>query len=159
MRIAIFGTGSVGGYFGGRLAQAGEDVVFIARGENLKALRTQGLKVESTKGDFVIHPVQASEDPYEVGIVDAVLVGVKAWQVPEAAQAIRPLIGPESIVVPLQNGVEAPSQLAEALGTEHVLGGLCGLISMMAGPGHIRHVGVDPFISFGELDNRVSARV
>ena len=159
MRIAVFGTGGVGGYFGGRLAQAGEDVVFIARGEHLQALHTHGLKVDSIKGDFVIHPVQATDDPAEVGVVDVVLVGVKAWQVPEAAQAIRPLIGAETLVVPLQNGIEAPTQLAEVLGAKHVIGGLCGIISFIAEPGHIRHVGADPFVQFGELDNRSSERV
>ncbi len=137
MRIAIFGTGGVGGYFGGRLAQAGEEIVFIARGKHLQGLHTHGLKVESIKGDFVIHPVQATDDPAEVGVVDVVLVGVKAWQAPEAAQAIRPLIGPETFVVPLQNGVEAPTQLADVLGTEHVIGGLCGIISFVTGSGHL----------------------
>jgi len=159
MRIAIFGTGGIGGYFGGRLAQAGEDVVFIARGEHLQAMRTNGLRIDSVKGDFVIKPVQATDDPRQVGIVDMILVGVKAWQVPEAAQAMRPMVGPHTFVLPLQNGVEAPSQLAAVLGAEHVLGGLCTLIVFIAGPGHIRHVAADPFIAFGELDNRPSERV
>jgi len=159
MRIAIFGTGGVGGYFGGRLAQTGADVVFIARGEHLEAMRQHGLKIDSIKRDFAVHPVQATDDPEEIGSVDVVLVGVKAWQVLEAAQAMRPLVGSETCVVPLLNGVESPSQLAEILGTEHVLGGLCGCISFIAGPGHIRHVGADPFIQFGELDNRHSKRV
>ncbi len=159
MRIAIFGTGGVWGYFGGRLAQAGEEVVFFARDRNFRALQTSGLKVDSIKGDFIVNPVHASNDPAEVGVVDVVLVGVKAWQVPEAAQAIRPLIGPETMVVPLQNGVEAPNQLAKELGAEYVIGGLCGLISFVAEPGHICHVGADPFINFGELDNHVSDRV
>jgi 2-dehydropantoate 2-reductase len=159
MRIAVFGTGGVGGYFGGRLAQAGEEVIFISRGEHLKALRQYGLKVESINGDFTVHPAQATDDPAEVGVVDVVLVGVKAWQVSEAAQAMRPLIGSETFVVPLQNGVESPTQLAEVLGVKHVIGGLCGLISFIAGPGHLRHVGADPFIHFGELDNRTSERV
>ena len=158
MRIAIFGTGGVGGYFGGRLAETGADVVFIARGEHLEAMRQHGLKIDSIKGDFVVHPIQATDDPEEIGSVDVVLVGVKAWQVLEAAQAMRPLVGPETCVVPLLNGVEAPTQLAEVLGTEHILGGLCGCISFIAGPGHIRHVGADPFIKFGELDNRHSKR-
>ena len=149
----------MGGYFGGRLAQAGEDVVFIARGNNLQALQTSGLRVDSLKGDFTVLPVQASDDPAEVGVVDVVLVGVKAWQVPKVANAMRPLIGPGTLVVPLQNGVEAPTQLAEVLGAEHVVGGLCGLISFVAGPGHICHVGADPFINFGELDNHASDRV
>lgn len=158
MRIAIFGTGGAGGYFGGRLAQAGEDVVFIARGEHLRALRTHGLRVESLKGDFVVQRVQAADAPAQVGVVDAVLVGVKAWQVTEAAQAMRPLVGPETFVVPLQNGVEAPAQLSAVLGAEQVLGGLCSIISFVAGPGHIRHVGAEPYIAFGELDNRPSQR-
>jgi len=158
MRIAIFGTGAVGGYFGGRLAQAGEEVVFIARGEHLRALLSRGLRVDSLKGDFVLDPVQATDDPAGVGAVDAVLVGVKAWQVPEAAQAMRPLVGPDTFVVPLQNGVEAPAQLAAVLGAEHVLGGLCRIMSFIAGPGHIRHAGAEPYIAFGELDNRSSER-
>jgi 2-dehydropantoate 2-reductase len=159
MRIAIFGTGGVGGYFGGRLAQTGADVVFIARGEHLQAMRRHGLKIDSIKGDFVVHPIQATDDPKEIDPVDVVLVGVKAWQVSEAAEAMRPIVGPETFVVPLLNGVEAPSQLAEVLGTEHVVGGLCGCISFIAEPGHISHVGADPFIHFGELDNHISERV
>jgi 2-dehydropantoate 2-reductase len=158
MRIVIFGTGGVGGYFGGRLAQAGEDVTFIARGEHLQAMLTHGLRVDSINGDFVVEPVKATDNPAQVGIVDVVLLGVKAWQVPEAAEAIRPMVGPETFVVPLQNGVEAPSQLAAVLGDEHVLGGLCGLITFIEKPGHIRHAGADPFIRFGELDNRPSER-
>ena len=103
--------------------------------------------------------MQAKDDPKQVGIVDMILVGVKAWQVPEAAQAMRPMVGPHTIVLPLQNGVEAPSQLATVLGAEPVLGGLCGIMAFIAGPGHIRHVAMDPFIGFGELDNRPSERV
>ncbi|MGD9076209.1 MAG: 2-dehydropantoate 2-reductase [Desulfobacteraceae bacterium] len=159
MRIAVFGTGGVGGYFGGRLAQAGEDVVFIARGDHLEAMLKQGLQVDSVNGDFRVKSVQATDDPAQVGIVDMVLVGVKAWQVPEAAEAIRPMIGPDTVALPLQNGLEAPKQLAAVLGDQHVLGGLCGLSTFIVGPGHIRHAGADPFIRFGELDNRPSQRV
>ncbi len=159
MRIAVFGAGGVGGYFGGRLAQAGEDVVFIARGDHLKAMLKQGLKVDSAKGDFLVKPVQATDDPAQVGIVDVVLVCVKAWQVPDAAEAIRPMIGPDTVALPLQNGLEAPTQLAAVLGNQHVLGGLCGLSTFIMGPGHIRHAGADPWIRFGELDNHPSERV
>jgi 2-dehydropantoate 2-reductase len=158
MRIAVFGTGAVGGYFGGRLAQAGEEVIFIARGEHLQALRSHGLQVDSVKGDFVVQPVQATDDPAQVGVVDVALVGVKAWQVPEAAQAMRPMVGPDTFVVPLQNGVEAPTQLATVLGAQHVLGGLCKIISFILGPGHIRHAGIEPYVAFGELDNQASER-
>ncbi len=158
MRIAIFGTGSIGGYFGGRLSQAGEDVVFIARGEHLNAMLAQGLRVQSINGDFVVQPIQAADDPSKIGKVDMVLVGVKAWQVSEAAEAIRPMIGPETFVLPLQNGLDAPVQLSEVLGDQHVLGGLCGLFCYVAGPGHIVHAGTDPFVKFGELDNHHSQR-
>jgi 2-dehydropantoate 2-reductase len=158
MRIAVFGTGAVGGYFGGRLAQAGEDVVFIARGEHLRAMLMHGLRVDSIKGDFLVKPIQATNDPAQVGIADVVLVGVKAWQVPEAAKAMRPLLGPETFVVPLQNGVEVPPQLAAVLGAQHVLSGLAKLISFIVEPGHIRHAGSEPYVAFGELDNRVSER-
>jgi 2-dehydropantoate 2-reductase len=158
MRIAIFGTGGAAGYFGGRLAQAGEEVVFIAREEHLQALRTHGLRVDSVKGDFTVQPVQASNDPAQVGVVDVIIVGVKAWQVPEAARAMHPLVGPETFVVPLQNGVDAPTELAAVLGTEHVLGGLCRIISFVAGPGYIRHLGGEPYLAFGELDNHPSER-
>ncbi len=159
MRIAVFGTGAVGGYFGGRLAQAGEDVVFIARGEHLRAMVTHGLRVDSIKGDFVVKPVQATDDPAQAAIADAVLVGVKAWQVKEAAEAMRPLVGPKTFVLPLQNGLEAPAQLAAVLGEQHVLGGLCGLFCYVEGPGHIRHAGTAPVVKFGEMDNRPSQRI
>lgn len=158
MRIAVFGAGGVGGYFGGRLAQAGEEVTFIARGEHLRAIQTKGLKVDSIKGDFVVSPARATDDPGQVGIVDVVLVTVKAWQVPEAAQAMRPMIGPDTFVVPLENGVEAPEQLAAVLGAEHVLGGLCQISAMIVAPGHIRHVGIEPYVAFGELDGKPSPR-
>ncbi len=159
MRIAVFGTGGVGGYYGGRLAEAGEDVVFIARGEHLQAMLGHGLKVESTKGDFVVDPVDATDDPAQAGIVDVVMVCVKCWQVSEAAEAIRPMIGPDTFVLPMENGVEAPGQLAEVLGWNHVLGGVCGIVSFKAGPGYIQHVAYEPFVNFGEWDNRPSGRV
>ncbi|MGH9872986.1 MAG: 2-dehydropantoate 2-reductase [Pyrinomonadaceae bacterium] len=159
MRIAVLGTGGVGGYFGGRLAQAGEDVAFIARGGHLRAIQTEGLKVDSLNGDFVIYPAQATDDVNEIGVVDLVIVGVKAWQVPEAAQAMKPLVGPETMVLPLQNGVEAPSQLSAELGSPSVIGGLCKIVSFIVGPGHIRHAGFEPSVVFGELDNCSSGRV
>ena len=159
MRIAVFGTGGVGGYFGGRLAQSGQDVVFIARGDHLKAMLNDGLRVDSVKGDFVVNPVQAVADPAQVGVVDVVILGVKTWQVKDAADAMRPMIGPQTVVLPLQNGVETPDQLAAILGKQHVLGGICGLVVFIAGPGHIRHVGIEPFIRLGELDNQLSERI
>jgi 2-dehydropantoate 2-reductase len=129
MRIVIFGTGGAGGYFGAQLARSGKDVIFIARGEHLGAIRTHGLCIETPAGEIVIRPALATDNPAQVADADVVLVGVKAWQVTEAAAAIRTMMGPQTFVVPLQNGVEAPSQLAAALGMEHVLGGLCGTLS------------------------------
>jgi 2-dehydropantoate 2-reductase len=158
MRIAVFGAGGVGGYFGAQLARAGEEVIFIARGKHLQAIRAHGLRVETSKGEIVIQPAQASDDPIQVGVVDAVILGVKAWQVPEGARAMKPMIGPETFVVPLQNGVEASSQLEAVLGAKHVLGGLCGTMSWIIGPGHIRSIGEVHFIRFGELDKRPSER-
>lgn len=159
MRIAIYGCGGVGGYFGGRLAQIGRDVSFIARNENLEALRNRGLIVDSIAGDFHIEKVRATDKPAEIGVVDYVLCCVKAWQVPAAARAMRPLIGPDTLVVPLQNGVEAPDQLAEQIDPAQVLGGLCGIIVFQAGPGHIKHSGANPLIRFGHLDKRADPRV
>jgi 2-dehydropantoate 2-reductase len=158
MRIAVFGAGSVGGYFGGRLALAGEDVVFIARGAHLQAMLTQGLQVESPKGNFTVPSVQATDNPAEVGPVDVVLVAVKAWQVPEAAQAVGPMVGAETCVVPLQNGLEAAAQVAAVLGPQHVLGGTCVISSAITAPGCIQHLGLEPSVTFGELDQRTSPR-
>jgi 2-dehydropantoate 2-reductase len=159
LRFAVFGTGGVGAYFGGRLAEAGEDVHFIARGKHLAALRDQGLRVSSVDGDFHLHSIEVTDDPAGVGPVDVVLLGVKAWQVPAAAEGMRPLVGERTLVVPLQNGIEAPDQLAAVLGAGHVLGGLCRILVWIEGPGHIRHAGVTPYVAFGELDGSSSARV
>jgi 2-dehydropantoate 2-reductase len=159
MRIAVFGTGAVGGYFGGRLAAAGEDVTFIARGGTLQALRAHGLRVESIRGDFIVHPAKATDAPSEVGTVDVVLVAVKAWQVPEAAGPMRPLLGPGTVVIPLENGVEAPDQLVSVVGPEHVAGGLCHLVAFQLAPAHVRHAGLEPDVAFGELDRRESPRL
>ena len=158
MHFVIFGTGGVGGYFGGRLAQAGMDVTFIARGKHLEAIKKNGLRVDSIKGDFSISQAVATDDPAAVGKVDVILCCVKSWQVSEAAMAMRPMIGPNTMVVPIQNGIEAPDILSEVLGSDKVLGGLCRLISMTHEPGHIRHVGAEPYITFGELDNQQSER-
>lgn len=158
-RVAVVGPGGVGGYFGARIAQAGHEVVFIARGEHLKAIREQGLRVESPLGDVHIFPAQATDDSSEVGPVDLVLVATKAWQLPEAAQAMPPLVGPHTLVLPLLNGVEAPDILARVLGPEPVLGGLCHISAHKAGPGHIQHVSIQPRITFGELDGHITPRV
>lgn len=159
LRIAVIGAGAVGGYFGGRLAAAGHEVAFVARGRTLAALRVRGLRVDGPQGDLEVGPWMATDDPAEVGPVALVLVAVKAWQVPEVAPTLRPLVGEGTCVLPLQNGVEAAGQLAAALGPEPVLGGLCRIISMQVAPGHIRHLGVEPSIDCGEIGRPPTPRV
>lgn len=159
MRIAVFGAGGAGGYFGARLARAGEEVVWIARGQHLEALRTRGLRVESIDGDFTLGPLEASDDPGQFRPVDAVLLGVKAWQVTDAARAMRPLIAEGTCVVPLQNGVEASDELRAVLGDRPVLGGVAKVFSFLVGPGHLRRPGGPATVVLGELDNRPSDRV
>ncbi|HWM85016.1 MAG TPA: 2-dehydropantoate 2-reductase [Kofleriaceae bacterium] len=158
MRVAVLGTGGVGGYFGGRLAEAGHDVWFVARGAHLDAMRAGGLRVDSVAGDFALPQVQATADTSEIGPVDLVMVCVKAWQVVEVAGSIRPLIGADTAVLPLQNGVESSDQLIERLGPDHVLGGVARIISFLSGPGHVTHAAHAPHIFAGELDRSRSER-
>jgi len=160
MKIGIYGTGGAGGHFGARLAKAGEDVVFIARGEHLEAIRREGLVVETDTEEIRIRPtsLKATDDPAEAGPVDVVLLGVKTWQVEEAARRLGPMLGPETFVVPLQNGVDAARQLVGVLGPERVVGGLCATFSWIVAPGRIRSLGQVHSIRFGELDRRPSAR-
>lgn len=158
MRFAIYGSGGVGGYFGARLADAGEDVTFIARGDHLAAIQRDGLTVKSINGDLHLDKAQASDDPATIGVVDVVIVAVKAWQVEEIAKTMAPLIGPATLVLPLENGVEATDVLGDAVGHDKVLRGLCGILAYREAPGVIRHAGVEPFVRFGEADNRQSER-
>lgn len=160
MRIAVFGVGGIGGYLGARLAQAGDDVALIARGPHLTAIQAHGLFVESPSGDFHITPSLATDRPEDVGVVDVVLLGVKAWDVRAAAAAMRPMVGAATGVLTLQNGVEAPTEVAEVLGQEHVIVGVTPVRSVIAAPGRLRHMGgIDPNLTLGEIDNRSSARV
>ena len=149
LRIAVIGAGAVGGVYGGRLQQAGHDVTFVARGATLAALHTSGLRVDSVDGDLVLPTVRATDDLQTIGIVDVVLVCVKSTQVEALAPALRPLIGPATAVIPLQNGVEASAMLARVLGEAHVMEGLARLIAEQVAPGHIRHAAVTPVIEFG----------
>lgn len=158
MDIAIYGTGGVGGYYGARLAQAGHRVSFIARGQQLDAIRQSGLRLESILGDFHLADAVASDTPADIGPVDAVLVCVKSWQVPEVARAMAPLVGADTVVLSLLNGVEAPGQLATELGEAAVIGGVAKIFSYIGRPGVICHIGHQPTIALGELDGRPSAR-
>lgn len=158
MRIAIMGAGGVGGYFGARLAKAGEDVVFIARGAHLQAMRERGLSVRSVFGDFSLPKVAATDNPAEAGVVDLVLVCVKAYDTDVAAQAIRPMVGETTAIISLQNGVDSADRLIAALGPGPVLGGLCTISSAVAAPGLIEQVSQFARIIFGELDGRITPR-
>jgi 2-dehydropantoate 2-reductase len=151
MRIVVFGTGGVGGYFGGRLAASGSDVAFLARGAHLEALRTHGLRISSPKGDLHLPRVVASDDPRALGPADVVLFAVKLYDVESAAPQLSVLIGPDTVVVPLQNGVEATDTVVRAVGASHVAGGTAYISAVIAEPGVIRHVALGEMI-FGELD-------
>ncbi len=159
MKIAIFGAGGVGGYFGGLLAHAGHDVTFIARGAHLEAIRSRGLQVKSVHGDFVVRPAQAADDPASVGPVDYVILAVKHYHLSQAAPALRPLVGASTTVVPLLNGVDAHEHLIQVLGPEPVVGGLCSIVSMIESPGVIRQESQLRRVVVGELDGRRSERV
>jgi 2-dehydropantoate 2-reductase len=149
LRVAVIGAGAIGGVLGARLQQAGHDVVFIARGATLDALRSRGLILESIDGDLTLPAVQVTDDPGTVGIVDVVLVCVKATQIASLAPSLRPLVGPATAVIPVQNGVEASELLAAALGEGNVLEGLGRVLVEQVAPGHIRHTAVTPIIEFG----------
>lgn len=160
MRIAIVGAGGVGGYFGGRLAQNDpHNTFFIVRGATLAAMRRNGMRVDSVNGNFVVDRPNATDDASSIGPVDAVLLTVKTSNIGEALQSIKPIVGRDTVVVPLENGIEAPDEIAAALGREHAAGGLCGIISFIVEPAHIRHVATEPFVMFGELDNRRTPRI
>src|SRR5215469_7942668 len=157
MRIAVYGAGGVGGYFGGRLAQAGEEVHFIARGPHLQAIRDHGLIVRSVKGDFATR-VSATDDPADVGPCDFVLFCVKTFDTEAAAARLGPLVGGRTAVISLQNGVENEDAIARAVGADHVMGGAAFIFAEVAEPGVIVHTGGPASITFGELDGRASQR-
>jgi 2-dehydropantoate 2-reductase len=159
MRIAVMGSGGVGGYFGGRLATSGQDVTFVARGAHLDAVRKRGLAITSALGDATIRPAKATDDPAQIGPVDLVVFAVKLYDSERAAEAIRPLVGPGTGVVTLQNGVDSTDLLSRTLGPEHVIGGVANIAAVIAEPGVIRHTGTMARMVFGELDGRRSERV
>jgi 2-dehydropantoate 2-reductase len=158
MKIAIFGTGGIGGYFGGRLAANGSDVTFIARGAHLAALKSDGLKLQSALGDLHQKPVKASDDPKSVGPVDYVLFCVKMYDVESAAAACKPLVGANTTVVTTQNGVDTWERIAPILGEARVMGGVAQIAATIAAPGTIRHTGKLARIVFGDRGGAVSAR-
>ncbi|MFA9392446.1 MAG: ketopantoate reductase family protein [Prolixibacteraceae bacterium] len=158
MKIVVIGTGGVGGYFGGRLALAGNDVTFVARGQHLDAIQQNGLLVKSIEGEFTIKPAKASNSYEVVAGADLVLVCTKAWQVKEVAYHIAPFLEPETMVMPMQNGVLAVEELAKFVPLQNIIGGSCRIFSLIESPGVIHHKGIDPTVVFGELNNEHTER-
>jgi 2-dehydropantoate 2-reductase len=159
MRIVIMGAGGLGGYFGARLAAAGNDVAFVARGAHLAAIRQDGLRVESAHGNLHLRDVAATDDPATLAPADVVIFAVKLWDTETAAEAVKPLVRPGTAVVSFQNGVSKDEVLARILGREAVIGGVGQIGVVIASPGVIRHTGTMAKLTFGELDNTRTARV
>ncbi len=157
MKIAVVGTGGVGGYFGGLLARSGQDVTFFARGAHLNAIQ-QGLQVKSIHGDFTVSPTQATDDLTKVGPVDLVLVCVKDYQLDDILPSLPALIGQKTVLLPLLNGVRAAEHLAEHFGRQRTMGGLCRIVSFKAAPGVIKQLSPFRSITFGEWNGQISAR-
>jgi 2-dehydropantoate 2-reductase len=158
MKIAVMGTGAIGGYVGARLAARGGQVSFIARGRHLAAIREAGLRVLSPLGDVHVDPASATDDPTAVGEVDVVLLGTKLYDVEAAAPAIAPMVGGETAVICLQNGVDATEIVARLYGEAHVVGGVVVINGEIAAPGVIRHKALNR-LAVGELDGRASERL
>jgi 2-dehydropantoate 2-reductase len=154
MRIAVVGAGGIGAIYGASLARAGAEVVFVARGAHLAAMRANGLRIEGDRGETEIRPASATGDMTAIGPVDYVLFCVKLWDVEGVAAQLRPLIGPETAVIPLQNGVDAAERLAAILGPEPVMGGTAFVTGAIVAPGVVRQTGTYQRMTFGELDGR-----
>jgi 2-dehydropantoate 2-reductase len=158
MKIAIMGTGGVGGYYGGLLAQQRNDVTFIARGVHLAAIQENGLQIKSIHGDFRVKPAQATDNPAQIGPVDLVVFCTKTYSIDETAQQIKPLIGPETTVLPLENGIDAADRIGAVVGMEHMLGGATWISSAVEAPGVIKQVSQFRRVVIGELDGQVTSR-
>ncbi len=159
MKIAIMGTGGMGAYYGGLLANNGQNVHFIARGEHLKALRANGLQIKSIHGDLAVKPVKATDNPAEIGPVDLVLFCTKTYHTDEAAQAIQPLVGTQTTVVSLQNGIDAAERIGKVVGMGHLLAGATWISSFVESPGVIKQVSTFRRVVVGELDGSTSPRL
>ena len=159
MKIIVMGTGGVGGYFGARLAAAGHDVGFVARGKHLAAIKANGLKVLSELGDITIHPASASDDPADLGVADIVLFCVKAYDTETAAELIKPVVGPDTGVIPFLNGVTHMETLDRVIGSGHVLGGVANISALIEEPGVVRHFATMQILRVGELDDSASPRI
>ena len=157
MRMAVMAAGAVGGYFGGRMAAAGHDVTFIARGAHGDAIRRDGLRIESALGDLHLKDLNVTDDPKQVGPVDLVLFAVKLWDTETAGEQTRPLVGSNTRVITLQNGVDSVERLAPILGDDVTIGGATYIVTTIAKPGVIRHTGARAEVRCGRLDRRPDA--
>jgi len=158
MNIVVIGAGGIGGYFGGRIANAGYNVTFVARGKHLEAIRKNGLQVKSTKGDFIVHP-NATDTINDIENPDLIILGVKSWQVEEIAKQIKPIVTNTTMVLPLQNGADNVDKLLAHLDKKNVLAGLCKIVSKVEAPGVINHFAFEPEVIFGENDNSQTERI
>jgi 2-dehydropantoate 2-reductase len=158
MNIAIIGAGGVGGYFGARLAQAGNRVTFVVRGVHGNTIAKNGLQLISPKGDYCVQDAHVVDSPLKIKDADLILLGVKAWQVKEVANQLKEVMTNKTVVIPLQNGVMAAAELLQELSANHVMGGLCNIFSKIKQPGVIEHMSAEPHIIFGELNHSISER-
>ncbi|WP_111706801.1 ketopantoate reductase family protein [Lutibacter citreus] len=158
MNIVVYGTGGVGGYFGARLAQAGNNVTFIARGKHLEAIQKNGLQLKSVNGDYLVKPANATANITEVENIDLILICVKTWQVEEVAKIIKPVLNENTMVISLLNGCNNHEVLASVIDKKHILGGLCKIVSFVEEYGVINHVAFEPAIVFGELNKEKTKR-
>ena len=158
MNIVVIGAGGVGGYFGGKLAKAGFDVTFIARGNHLKAIKKEGLQVKSILGDFKVHP-NVTDNINDIKNPDLVILGVKSWQVLGVAEQLKNVIDDDTMVLPLQNGADNADKLLSVLPKKNVLAGLCKIVSKVESPGVINHFTFEPEIVFGEYDDFKTERI
>jgi len=159
VKIAVMGSGGVGGYFGARLVKGGADVTFVARGAHLDAMREHGLVVEGGLDDLRLAPVNVVEDPAAIGIVDLVMFAVKLWDTESAIAQIRPIVGPDTAVISFQNGVLKDKNLAQTFGLPRIMGGVCYVATSIARPGVIRRTGTLERMVIGEFDGFASPRV
>ena len=159
MKIAVMGSGGVGGYYGCLLARQGHDVTFIARGSHLKAIQENGLQVKSIHGDFHILPAKATDNPTEIGPVDLVLFCTKTYATDEAAEQIKPIVGTKTTVMSLQNGIDAVEQIGAVIGMQHMIGATTWISSSIEASGKIKQVSQFRRVVLGEMDGQVTSRV
>lgn len=158
MKIVVVGAGGVGGAFGLALAKAGADVVFIARGKHLAAMKEKGLRIQGGRGEAHLFPVQATDDPSSVGVADVMLYCVKLWDLEKSAHEVKSIVGPNTAVIPLQNGVDAAERLAPIFGKDNVMGGVAQISASITSPGVLTQVGTTMRMVFGEFGKATSPR-